>query len=187
MKKSIRGFTLVEMLIVIVAVGIIGSITTRLLYQGSELFIRETNRQTFVNEARSTFWRTMREAHGQFSISQFTSSGSNLLYLKDANDNHNDIETKKISIESQSINLKNGDNQNILSNYFLPSSDGITYYDNSYNEIIPSQNGLSEQQAKTIHIVKIDFIFNNDEDNIILSSYIYPYNFKYGEKMGYHD
>ena len=83
MKKSIRGFTLVEMLIVIVAVGIIGSITTRLLYQGSELFVRETNRQTFVNEARSTFWRTMREAHGQFSISQFTSSGSNLLYLKD--------------------------------------------------------------------------------------------------------
>ena len=50
MKKSLKGFTLVEMLIVIVAVGIIGSITTRLLFQGSEIFISETKRQSFVNE-----------------------------------------------------------------------------------------------------------------------------------------
>ncbi len=187
MKKSFNGFTLVEMLIVIVAVGIIGSLTTRLLYQGSDIFIRETNRQTFVNEVRSTFWRIIRESHGQLSNSQFTFSGSDLLYLKDANDTHDDIEKKKIFINSQSINFKNGDTQNVLSNYLLSVSDGVTYYDSNYNEIIPSQNGLSEEEAKTIHIIKINFIFNNDEDTINLSSYIYPFNLKYGEKMGYHD
>ena len=67
MKKSLKGFTLVEMLIVIVAVGIIGSITTRLLFQGSEIFISETKRQSFVNEVRATVWRILRESHGQTS------------------------------------------------------------------------------------------------------------------------
>ena len=43
MKKSLKGFTLVEMLIVIVAVGIIGSMTARLLIQGSDIFVSETN------------------------------------------------------------------------------------------------------------------------------------------------
>ena len=79
MKRTIKGFTLVEMLIVIVAVGIMGSMTVRLLYQGSDLFVNETNRQSFVNEIRSVYWRIIRETHGQVSNSQITSSSSNTI------------------------------------------------------------------------------------------------------------
>ena len=71
MKKSLKGFTLVEMLIVIVAVGIIGSMTARLLIQGSDIFVGETNRQSFMSEVRFAFWRVMRESHGQVSKEQF--------------------------------------------------------------------------------------------------------------------
>ncbi len=67
MRKANQGFTLVEMLIVIVAVGIIGSITARLLFQGSDIFVGETNRQGFISEVRSSFWRVFRETHGQNS------------------------------------------------------------------------------------------------------------------------
>jgi len=192
MKRSIKGFTLVEMLIVIVAVGVIGSVTARLLYQGSDLFVHETNRQSFVNEVRSTFWRISRESHGQVSKDQFYSSNSNILYLKHAN-----TKEKQISINSpliKFINDNNNDNiiddddaQYTLSNYPLSSSDVVRYYDNNYNEIEPLQSGLSEQQSKTVHLIKIDITFNNDEDDLNLSSYIFPQNFKYGEKMGYHD
>ena len=183
MKRTIKGFTLVEMLIVIVAVGIMGSMTVRLLYQGSDLFVNETNRQSFVNEIRSVYWRIIRETHGQVSKSQFTSSSSNTIYIMDANDE----QAKQILTSSPpSIVLNKDGVQNTLSNYYSSSSRGITYYDNNYN-IISFQNGLSEEQAKTIHLVEINFIFANNEDNLSLSSYVFPHNFKYGEKMGYHE
>ena len=98
MKKSLKGFTLVEMLIVIVAVGLIGSMTARLLIQGSDIFVGETNRQSFMSEVRFAFWRIMRESHGQVSKEQFFSSTSKDMYLKHSNGNNKQIEiAKKIS------------------------------------------------------------------------------------------
>ena len=85
MKKTNHGFTLVEMLIVIVAVGIIGSITARLLFQGSDMFVKETNRQGFISEARSSFWRVFRESHGQSSKEEYTFSSSNNLFIRHSN------------------------------------------------------------------------------------------------------
>ncbi|SVC30463.1 uncharacterized protein METZ01_LOCUS283317, partial [marine metagenome] len=61
MSSSQKGFTLIEMIIVIVAVGIIGSMAATMLFQGADIFVKETNRQGFVSEARSAFWRLMRD------------------------------------------------------------------------------------------------------------------------------
>ena len=181
MKKTNQGFTLVEMLIVIVAVGIIGSITARLLFQGSDIFVGETNRQGFISEVRSSFWRVFRESHGQSAKEGYTFSGSNNLYIR-----HTDNIQKQILVDGQSLNLKIGNGaQNNLSNKL--SSASLTYYDNNYSPISPLQGGLTENQAKSIHISKIDFTFVNDKDTLKLSSFIYPYNFKYGEKMTYHE
>ena len=63
--RSNKGFTMVEILVVIIAVGLLGSISVIMLSQGSEIFVSETARQGFVSEARSAFWRAMRDAHGQ--------------------------------------------------------------------------------------------------------------------------
>lgn len=181
MKKTNHGFTLVEMLIVIVAVGIIGSITARLLFQGSDMFVKETNRQGFISEARSSFWRVFRESHGQSSKEEYTFSSSNNLFIR-----HSNNIQKQILVDDQYLNLNIGNgSQNKLSDKLSTSS--LTYYDNNYNIISPSQGGLTQDQAKSIHISKIDFTFVNDEDTLKLSSFIYPYNFKYGEKMTYHE
>jgi prepilin-type N-terminal cleavage/methylation domain-containing protein len=181
MRKMNQGFTLVEMLIVIVAVGIIGSITARLLFQGSDLFIVETNRQGFISEVRSSFWRVLRESHGQTSREEFTFSDSNNIYIRHANNVQ-----KQVLVDNDSLNLKigSGTQNNLSANL---SSSSITYYDNNYSSILPSQGGLTQNQAKSIHISKIDFTFVKDEDTLKLSSFIYPYNFKYGEKMTYHE
>ncbi len=182
MRNKKDGFTLVEMLIVIVAVGIIGSMTARLLFQGSDLFITETSRQGFVSEVRSSFWRVFRENHGQASKEEYTSSSSNNLYIKHANNIQ-----KQIQINNQSLNLKIGNgSQNILSDN-VASSSSLTYYDNNYNNISPAQGGLTQSQATSVHITKIDFTFIDDKDTLILSSFTYPYNFKYGKKMTYHE
>ena len=54
-----------------------------LLYQGSDMYVNETNRQDLVNESRSSFWRLMRTAQGQISSSEFISSDQNKIILKD--------------------------------------------------------------------------------------------------------
>ena len=111
MRKTNKGFTLVEMLIVIVAVGIIGSMTARLLFQGSDIFIGETNRQGFISEVRSSFWRVFRESHGQSAKEGYTFSGSNNLYIS-----HTDNIQKQNLVDGQSLNLKIGNGaQNNLS------------------------------------------------------------------------
>ena len=56
---------MIEMVLVIVAVGIIGSMAATMLFQGADIFVKETNRQGFVSEARSSFWRLMRDTQGQ--------------------------------------------------------------------------------------------------------------------------
>ena len=80
--RSNKGFTMVEILVVIIAVGLLGSISVIMLSQGSEIFVSETARQGFVSEARSAFWRTMRDAHGQRSPVDFASSDQKYLKLK---------------------------------------------------------------------------------------------------------
>ena len=50
LKRKTSGFTMIEIVIVIILVGIIGSLAATMLFQGSEIFVSETNRQSFVSE-----------------------------------------------------------------------------------------------------------------------------------------
>ena len=54
-RKAYKGFTMIEIITVIVIIGIIGSMSARLLYQGSEMYVGETKRQGFVSESRAAF------------------------------------------------------------------------------------------------------------------------------------
>ena len=84
---------MIEIVIVIILVGIIGSMAATMLFQGSEIFVRETDRQGFVSEARSAFWRTMRAAQGQSSPEYFQLSDQNSLYLTNGKNEQMDFQT----------------------------------------------------------------------------------------------
>ena len=77
---------MIEIVLVIVIAGIIGSMAASLLYQGAEMYVGETNRQGFVSEARSAFWRLIRTTQGQSSPDDFISSSNSQINLKNAND-----------------------------------------------------------------------------------------------------
>ena len=76
-----KGFSMIEIVIVIVITGVIGSIAASILSQGSNIYISETNRQGFVSEARSSFWKIIRESQGQASSLDFSSSSQKNLLL----------------------------------------------------------------------------------------------------------
>ena len=176
---------MIEMVLVIVAVGIIGSMAADMLFQGSDIFIKETNRQGFVSEARSAFWRLMRHTQGQSSPADFILSDQNSLYVKNGKGDLKDFQTGS----SGYFNFRMGTGSyNSLSNSLgYSQSNGFTFYDNNFNVVSPSSGGLTEAQAKTVHLSKLDLTFVNDTDTLSLSSFVYPHNFRFGSKMSYHD
>jgi len=176
---------MIEMVLVIVAVGIIGSMAAAMLFQGSDIFVKETNRQGFVSEARSAFWRLMRDTQGQSSPADFILSDQNSLYVKNGKGDLKDFQTGS----SGYFNFRMGTGSyNSLSNSLgYSQSNGFTFYDNNFNVVSPSSGGLTEAQAKTVHLSKLDLTFVNDTDTLSLSSFVYPHNFRFGSKMSYHD
>ena len=185
MRSSQKGFTMIEMIIVIVAVGIIGSMAATMLFQGSDIFVKETNRQGFVSEARSAFWRLMRETQGQSSPADFISSDQNSLYVKNGKGDLKDFQTGSSGYFN--FRMGTGSYSSLSNSLGYSQSNGFTFYDNSFNVISPSSGGLTETQAKTVHISKLDLTFVNDTDILSLSSFVYPHNFRFGSKMSYHD
>tara|TARA_Y100000590_G_scaffold102297_1_gene116247 strand:+ start:557 stop:1090 length:534 start_codon:yes stop_codon:yes gene_type:complete len=177
---------MIEILVVIIVVGLIGSISVIMLSQGSEIFVSETNRQGFVSEARSAFWRIMRDTHGQRSSVNFTSSDQKYLKLKNSKG-----EQKEFQIESpDQFNYRFGGtgNYNRLSNSLgYAQSGGFKFFNNNYDIISHSSSGLTEDQAKLVHISKLELTFIKDTDILSLSSFVFPYNFRFGQKMSYHE
>tara|TARA_B100001758_G_C18338612_1_gene573026 strand:+ start:260 stop:820 length:561 start_codon:yes stop_codon:yes gene_type:complete len=184
-RKSQKGFTLVEMIIVIVVIGIIGSMAATMLFQGAKTFVGETDRQGFVNESRSAFWRIMRDTQGQASPIDFASSSQNILYLKNGKNEQKDFQIG--STGYLNLRLGNGGYNSLSNQVDYSNSVGFKFYDYDHNEISPSQSGLSNDQANNINLSKLDLRFIKDDDTLFLSSYVYPHNFRFGKKMSYHE
>ena len=186
MKSNIKGFTLIEIIVVIVITGIIGSMAASLLYQGSDMYVNETSRQDLVNESRSSFWRLMRNAQGQISSSEFISSDQNKIILKDAKEDSAIYEI--ISNGDFKISTDGGLTEHVLSNSVSYSlTNGFSYLDSSFNEISIGNSGISSLNAESIHLPKFDFVFVKHGDTVSYKSYVYPINFRFGNKMSYHN
>ena len=185
MRSSLKGFTMIEMVLVIVAVGIIGSMAAAMLFQGWDIFVKETNRQGFVSEARSAFWRLMRDTQGQSSPADFIVSDQNSLYVKNGKGDLKDFQTGSSGYFN--FRMGTGSYNSLSSSLGYSQSNGFTFYDNSFNVVSPSSGGLTVAQAKTVHLSKLDLTFINDRDTLSLSSFVYPHNFRFGSKMSYHD
>ena len=178
-----KGFSMIEIVIVIVITGVIGSIAASILSQGSNIYISETNRQGFVSEARSSFWKIIRESQGQASSLDFSSSSQKNLILKNAKG-----ETIDFLAESSGYLKRRFNNESyiVLSDFISYPESNFIYFDNDFNLITPSQNVLTSEQAEIVHLIKLDLKFSTNEDTLLLSSHIYPNNFRMGKTMSYH-
>ena len=179
-----KGFTLIEIVIVVVLIGIIGSMAATMLFQGSEVFISETKRQGFVSESRSAFWRMMRDIQGQASSEDFKGSDQSNIFLLNAHEQKREYRVGP----SGDLDIRKDDgNYNLLSENIITSSNYFYYYDSELNLISPSNSGLSVEDSRKIGMSELKFTFFDNEDTLSLRSYIYPFNFKYGKKMSYHE
>ena len=60
-KKGTNGFTLIELVIVIAVIAIFGALTANMLANAVSIYSNTLNRQRFISEVRSTFFKINRE------------------------------------------------------------------------------------------------------------------------------
>ena len=185
LKSNSIGFTLIELVLTVIAIGIFGAITANILGNASKVYESTLKKQKFVSEARHSFFRLNRDFNLQTWATNDDISNPKLLNIESANgwQLQYDLQTNN----NLRLNLIQHSNlsptSEVLSkNTHYPSS-SVMYYDNQDNIISDSYN------SSIINLAKIRILFNDPTHgySMNIESYAYPYNFKFGKPMDYHD
>ena len=172
------------MVLVIIVIGVIGSMASIILYEGSVVFTSETNRQGFVSQSRTAFWNVMRNVQGQANPENFYSSDSKNIFTTNAVG-----EQKEFRIhDSGSLDLNLGTEtfHSLSSDISVTGTVGFSYFDKQNYPIDPGDSGLSKEMANQVHSSRVQVLFKNGQDSLYLDTYIYPINSRFGKKMSYH-
>ena len=183
--KTSGGFTLIELILTVIAIGIFGSITASILGNASKVYKETLNKQKFVSESRHSFFRLNRDLNLQTWPNNDDISSSKSINIKSASNWQ--LQYNIQSNDHLKLNLIQHPNidptsQTVSKLVHYPSSN-IFYYNNQ--NILISDNA----ESNSVNLAKIGFLFK-DEDHgysLNLESYAYPYNFKFGRPMDYHE
>ncbi len=183
--KTSGGFTLIELILTVIAIGIFGSITASILGNASKVYKETLNKQKFVSESRHSFFRLNRDLNLQTWPNNDDISSSKSINIKSASNWQ--LQYNIQSNDHLKLNLIQHPNidptsQTVSKLVHYPSSN-IFYYNNQ--NILISDNA----ESNSVNLAKIGFLFK-DEDHgysLNLESYAYPYNFKFGKPMDYHE
>ena len=184
-KYSSQGFTLIELIITVIAIGIFGGITANILASASKIYSETLNKQKFVSEARSSFFRLNRDLNLQTWPTNDDISSSKTINIK-SSDNRElqyDIQNNN-NLRLNLIQHPNLDpTSQILSKITNYSSSNIYYY-NSQNNLVNDNS-----DANSVALNRLNILYNEPTDgySMNLDSYVSPYNFRFGKPMDYHE
>lgn len=182
MKKSQPGFTFIEVVISLAIVGVISGLSISMLLQGTEIFVGAKDDSHLMNESRTAIWRISRDVHNLASNNLLELSNSNRIYIKDAKARQVDF-----VLNDKNININRNQQQNVLTGFLDNTLTNNFKYISSENTLINSSSGISGSDASTVNLLKLDLQFSKDSQKINLGTHVYPYGFKFGKKMSYHD
>lgn len=175
------GFTLIELVISILIIGIIGALSTRMLFQGAGIYFKQTDRQKLTNESRSVFWRIQKDIRNQGNAIDFGSSDSDTLFLIDIENQSR----KYCARDNGKLFMITNSKSFIIADSITPEKTNFSYYNSSFENITPIEGNVLN--AAGVRLTKIDLFFNRNSDTLNLSSYVYPQNFRFGQKKSYHE
>ena len=185
LKKSSKGFTLIELIITVIAIGVFGGITANILANASKIYSETLNKQKFVSEARSSFFRLNRDLNLQTWPTNDNISSSKTINIK-SSDNW-ELQYDIQSNNKLRLNLIQhpglDPTSQILSKITNYSSSNIYYYNNENNLVSDNSD------ANSVSLTRLSILFNYPTDgySMNLESYVSPYNFRFGRLMDYHE
>ena len=184
-KRSSKGFTLIELIMTVIAIGIFGSITANILGNASKIYKETLNKQKFVSEARASFFRLNRDLNLQTWPTNDDISNSKSIKIKSANNWELQYDIQSNNILRLNLIQHPGldPTSQILSKITHYPSSNIYYYNNQNNLI------TGNSDANSVSLTKIKILFDNPEHaySMNLQSYAFPHNFRFGKPMDYHE
>ena len=184
-KNTSKGFTLIELIITVVAIGIFGSITANILANASKIYTETLKKQKFVSEARSSFFQLNRNLSLQTWPTNDNIINSKIIDIKSANNTR--LQYSFLSNSELRFSIFQHPNldptSQTLSTITDFNSSNIFYYDAQNNFI------TDDLHSDNITLNKINILFNNSSDGYLMNfeSYISPYNYQFGKPMDYHE
>ena len=184
-KKTTKGFTLIELILTVIAIGIFGNITANILGNASKIYKETLNKQKFVSEARHSFFRMNRDLNLQTWPGNDDISSSKSINIKSANDwilQYNMGSDNYLQLNLIQHPGINPTSQILSKLIHFPTSN--IYYFNNQNSIVSDNTN-----ANSVSLAKVRVLFDNPDHgySLNLESYAYPYNFKFGKPMEYHE
>ncbi len=177
-----RGFTFIEVVISLAIVGVISALSISMLLQGSDIFMDAKNDSRLLNESRSAVWRISRELHNLSSNHLLELSNDTRLYIEDANSNQIDFK-----ITGKMLDVNRLGQENPLAEFLDDSYENIFKYISTENDTFNASENLNSDAASTVNLLKMDFRFFKDDAILDIETHVYPYNFRFGKKMSYHE
>lgn len=182
MKKTQSGFTFIEVVISLAIVGVISGLSISMLLQGTEIFVGAKDDSHLMNESRTAVWRISRDIHNLSSNHLLELSDDNRLYVEDARENEVDF-----VLDNTAININRNQQENILTEFLDNTLINNFKYITTENSVLNSSSPISGDEASSVNLIKLDLQFSKDNQKINLGTHVYPYSFKFGKKMSYHD
>ena len=181
LKSKQKGFTMIEVLIVILAIAVFGSITTLMLANASKIYSTSLKKQKLIAESRSTFFKMLRELSWQKSYYSFGGSNSKKLIISPSDGNSITYELRQTNDISYSNEQVNSGSTEIINDNIIFSNSLITFKninDNSIN---------IENQIEDVNSLDLTLKFNEDNLDLLFHSKVTPYNLRIGRVMSYHE
>ena len=179
--KSTRGFTLIELVIVIAVVSIFGALTADILANAVNIYSSALKRQKFISEARSTFFKINREASWQKNFSSFSGSTNKKLNIYSGDGKSINYEIRSTNDIIQNNSQVPGSNNEVL-------ADNINYSNSTIYYLNQQGNGIDiTSQSDDIKSLMFDFQFSSDGETIRMQGQTLPYNLRIGRALSYHE
>lgn len=185
LKINSQGFTLIELILTVIAIGVFGGITANILGNASKIYKETLHKQKFVSEARHSFFRLNRDLNLQTWPTNDNISSSKSINIKSAGDGELQYSIQsdnKLQLNLLQHPVLDPTSQTLSKITHYPSSN-IYYYDTQNNIISNNSN------ANNVSLTKVKILFNEPIHgySINLESYNFPHNFKFGKPMDYHE
>ena len=184
-RNTLKGFTLIELIITVVAIGIFGGITANILANASKIYSDTLKKQKFVSEARSSFFQLNRNLNLQTWPTNDNTGNSKIINIQSANNTQ--LQYSFLNNSELRFNILQHPNldptSQTLSTITDFNSSNIYYYDAQNNFI------SDDVLADNITLNKVSVLFSYPSSGYLMNfeSYISPYNYQFGKPMDYHE
>ncbi len=182
--QATGGFSLIEIVIVIMAIGIFGSLAATMLANGATIYAETMEKKRFIAQARSSYWRLNRETGLQQKKANYINSTQNMVNIATATG-----KTVQATLTGETnLNLSISGSSHLLSTTTLNDSSRFSYLTDQFNEIsIPAGQSLTQSQSQNVHLMQIDIKYQSSGNTIRFKSFVFPQNIRFGQEMPYHE